>query len=153
MNLIDIFRRFPDQEACIEHLEKIRFRGGAYCPHCGSIDVARKCDGERIGRWNCHSCKASFNVLSKTIMQKTKIELQKWFMAIGLVVNAKKSLSSCQLSRDLSINQKSAWYMMERIRAAMAAEDEGLLQGIVEADETYLGGKPRKPNKHSSPPP
>ena len=117
------------------------------------MDVARKCEGERVGRWNCHSCKASFNVLSKTILQKTRIELQKWFMAIGLMVNAKKSLSSCQLARDLAINQKSAWYMMERIRAAMAAGEKQLLQGIVEADETYIGGKPRKRNNHSSTPP
>ena len=91
-------------------------------------------------------------MLSKTVMQKTRIELQKWFMAIGLMVNARKSLSSCQLARDLSINQRSAWYMMERIRAAMAADEKQLLQGIVEAEQTYMGGKPRKWNRHSCPP-
>jgi transposase-like protein len=156
MNLIKIFKRFPDQEACIEHLEDIRFKETPYCPHCGSTHVARKHDGHRIGRWNCHDCKSSFNVLSGTIFEKTKIPLQKWFLAIGLIVNAKKSLSSCQLARDLELNQKTAWYMQQRIRAQMAAEqtkETGLLQGIVEADETYVGGKPRKRNNKDLTPP
>ena len=144
MNLITIFQRYPDQESCIEHLERVRWGDEAHCPHCGSIKVARKADGFRVGRWNCHDCKASFNVLSGTIFEKTKVPLQKWFMAIGLMVNAKKSISSFQLARDLDMNQKSAWYMQQRIRAAMAADQAPMLQGIVEADETYVGGKPRK---------
>ena len=80
-------------------------------------------------------------------MQKTRIPLQKWFLAIGLIVNAKKSLSSCQLARDLELNQKTAWYMQARIRVAMVQRERHLLQGIVEADETYIGGKPRKGNR------
>ncbi|MDE0149161.1 MAG: IS1595 family transposase [Rhodospirillaceae bacterium] len=147
MNLITIFQRYPDQEACIEHMERVRWGDEAHCPHCGSVKVARKAERYRVGRWNCHDCKASFNVLSGTIFEKTKIPLQKWFMAIGIMVNAKKSVSSFQLSRDLDMNQKSAWYMQQRIRAAMAADQGPLLQGIVEADETYVGGKPRKPNR------
>lgn len=146
MNLLSIFSRFPDQEACIEHLEQVRWGDKPACPHCGSLHVARKADGKRIGRWNCHDCKSSFNVLSKTIFERTQLPLQKWFLAIGLVVNAKKSLSSYQLARDLELNQKSAWYMQTRIRGAMAADQGDLLQGIVEADETYVGGKPRRGN-------
>ena len=147
MNLITIFSLYPDQEACIEHLEAVRWGDEAHCPHCGSADVARKAERHRIGRWNCRGCKSSFNVLSGTIFEKTKVELQKWFLACGLVINAKKSLSSYQLARDLDLNQKTAWYMQQRIRAAMAADQAPLLQGIVEADETYVGGKPRKGNK------
>ena len=147
MNLITIFQRFPDQQACIEHLEDVRWGDEPWCPHCGSLKVARKADGNRIGRWNCHDCKGSFNVLSKTVMQKTRVPLQKWFLAIGLVVNAKKSLSSHQLARDLDLTQPTALFMQERIRASMAAEQRELLHGIVEADETYIGGKPRKANK------
>ena len=120
MNLFTIFTRFPDHEACIEHLENVRFGDDPYCPLCGSVKVARKGENGRVGRWNCRDCKASFNVLSGTIFQKTRIPLQKWFLGIALMINAKKSLSSCQLARDLELNQKSAWYMMERIRAAMA---------------------------------
>ncbi len=107
------------------------------------MDVARKADGTRIGRWNCHDCKSSFNVLHGTIFQKTKIPLQKWFLAIGIIFNAKKGVSSCQLARDLSINQKSAWYLGMRVRVALKTDTTGLLSGIVEADECYVGGKPR----------
>ena len=154
MNLIKIFKRFPDQEACIEHLENTRFGDKFHCLHCGSIHVARKHDGDRIGRWNCHDCKSSFNVLSGTIFEKTKVPLQKWFLAIGFIVNAKKSVSSPQLARDLELNQKTAWYMQQRIRAQMATEqDDMILQGIVEADETYVGGKPRKRNNKDLTPP
>ena len=147
MNLITIFTRYPDHESCIEHLEKVRFGDEPYCPHCGSVKVARKADGERIGRWNCHDCKSSFNVLSGTIFSKGRVPLQKWFLAIGLIVNAKKSLSSCQLARDLDVTQPTAWYIQQRIRAEMSREQRSLLHGIVEADETYIGGRPRKANK------
>jgi transposase-like protein len=151
MNLLTIFSRFPDQEACIEHLENVRWADDPYCPLCGATSVARKSESERVGRWNCHACKASFNVLSGTIFEKTKLPLQKWFLAIGLIVNAKKSVSSHQLARDLDLNQKSAWFMQQRVRAAMLTNEGELLQGIVEADETYVGGKPRKGNRHDGP--
>ncbi len=147
MNLIDIFTRYPDQEACIEHLEAVRWPLEASCPFCESAKVARKADGDRVGRWNCHGCTSSFNVLSGTIFEKTRVPLQKWFLAIGLMVNAKKSLSSCQLARDLDLTQQTAWYMQQRIRSAMAKGQRQLLQGIVEADECYVGGKPRKGNR------
>ena len=146
MNLLTIFSLYPDQEACIEHLETVRWHDEASCPHCGGLHVARKVDTHRVGRWNCYDCKSSFNVLSGTIFEKTKIELQKWFLAIGLIVHAKKSLSSYQLARDLDLNQKTAWYVQQRIRAAMAGQQAPMLHGIIEADETYVGGKPRKGN-------
>ena len=153
MNLFEVIRRFPDQQACIDHLEAIRFKNGTYCPLCGSTEKARRSNlKSRVGRWNCHDCKSSFNVLSGTIMQGTHIPLQKWFVAISLVVNAKKSMSSYQLSRDLELNQKSAWYMQQRIRAAMASDQAPMLTGIIEADETYVGGKPRKSNKQDDSP-
>ena len=138
MDLIRVCQQFPDHESCLEHLEKVRWEDSPHCPHCNSDKVARKADGERAGRWNCYECKSSFNVLSKTIFQKTKIPLQKWFLGIALVLNAKKSLSSCQLARDLDLNQKSAWYMKMRIREAMVEDSETFLHGIVEADELFL---------------
>ncbi len=150
MNLIEIMEKFPDQESCIEHLERARWGDEPECPHCGSEDVARKRENKLVGRWNCHTCLSSFNVLSKTMFQKTKIPLQKWFLGITLVMNAKKSLSSCQLGRDLDLHSRTAWYMQVRIRAEMASQESGVfLKGIIEADETYIGGKPRKKNKKS----
>ena len=144
MNLFDIMERFSTHESCIEHLENIRWGEHPECPHCESERVARKREGDKIGRWNCHLCKSSFNVLSGTLFQGTKISLTKWFVGIALMANAKKSLSSCQLARHLGLNQMSAWYIMHRIREEMNRKGETLLKGIIEADETYVGGKPRR---------
>ena len=150
MNLIEVMERFPDQESCIDHLERIRWQGTPICPFCGCIEVVRKKeDGVgRVGRWHCSACKASFKVTHGTVFHGTKIPLQKWFLAISLILNAKKGLSSYQIQRDLELNQKTAWYILTRIRAEMAKKTSPIvLQGIIEADETYLGGKPRKKNK------
>ncbi len=145
MNIITVFQRFPDHESCIEHLERVKWGETPVCPSCGADKVARKADGHRVGRWNCHKCHTSFNVLAGTIFQKTKVPLQKWFLAVSIVLNAKKGVSSHQLARDLDLTQPTAWYMGMRIRRAMATQGD-LLSGIVEADEAYIGGKPRKPN-------
>ena len=150
MNLIDVMERFPDQEACIAFLEQVRWRGNPKCPHCESQKLTRReheTETGRIGRWNYQDCKATFRVLHGTLFHGTKIPLQKWFLAISLIANAKKSISSYQLQRDLSLNQKTAWFMQVRIRAEMATKGNTLLKGIIEADETYIGGRPRKENK------
>ena len=144
MNVLSIAQWFPTQESCIEHLERIKWDGNPYCPYCNSHKVARKIEKNHIGRWNCHNCLSTFKVLSGTIFQGTKIPLQKWFAAIAILLNAKKSVSSYQLARDLDLNQKTAWYVTTRIRKAMT-QDGALLRGIIEADETYIGGKPRGP--------
>ena len=153
MNLTSISQRFPDQQACIKYLEGKRWGEQPCCPHCGSHRVGRKQEGKRIGRWNCHGCKSSFNVLSGTVFERTMVPLPKWFLAIGLMVNAKESLSSCQLARDVGLNTKTAWFMQQRIRAGMAAKEGSLLRGIVEVDETYVGGQPRKENRREDDPP
>lgn len=150
MDLIKVMERFPTQESCIAYLEQVRWgKGYPHCPHCGTTDVAKRSETEtgRIGRWNCHDCQATFKVTHGTVFHGTKIALQKWFLAISLIANAKKSLSSHQLARDLDLNQKTAWYLVTRIRAEMAKKGRVLLKGIIEADEIYIGGKPRKSNK------
>lgn len=146
MNIIQVFKQFPDQQACIDHLEKARWADEPTCPHCASDKVARKQENQLVGRWNCHACKSSFNVLSGTIFQQTRIPLQKWFFAIALYLNAKKSISSHQLARDLELTQPTAWRMGMQIRKAMV-DDKVFLRGIVEADETFVGGKPRGNSK------
>ena len=146
MDLLTVFARFPDQQACLTHLEITRWGDDPRCPHCRSVHVARKRDGARLGRWNCHACRSSFNVLAKTIFSGTRVPLQKWFLAISLVVNAKKSISSHQLARDLSLTQQTAWYLLHRIRREMAnRQSRLLLRGIVEADETFVGGSHAAP--------
>ena len=143
MSLLRTFERFSDQASCLAHLENIRFGDKPFCPLCGGFKVARKSENNRVGRWNCRDCGSRFNVLSMTIFQKTKVPLQKWFLAISLLLDAKKSISSHQLARNLNLRQGSAWYLLQRIRSEMASKQGSvLLQGILEADESYIGGKP-----------
>lgn len=144
MNLSTIFSLFLSQEACIAHLEEIRWGGITTCPHCESEKVERKIDGNRVGRWNCRDCRSSFNVLSGTVLSKTKAPLQEWLMAIGLMVNAKKSLSSYELARFLDLPHQIALSMQHRLRTPPGAR---LLHGILEADEASAGGKPIKRHK------
>lgn len=148
MNLNRVFQQFPDHESCVAHLEKVRWNDNPHCPRCDSARVAPKADGNRIGRWNCHNCHASFNVLSGTIFQGTRVPLQKWFLAISLILNAKKILSSYQLARDLDLNQKTAWYLAMRVRNAMVEERE-LLIGVVDMEECHIGDKSCHPNNRS----
>ena len=143
MDIVEVFERFPTQESCIEYLEEKRWGETLRCPHCESECVGRKNERDKVGRWNCYDCKSSFNVLSKTIFQKTKVDLRKWFAMISMLLNAKKSISSHQLARELTLNKATAWYMAHRIRTAMQ-EGDVLLHGIVEADETFVGAKAKR---------
>lgn len=143
MNLIQIYKQFPTQEACIEHLEQMRWHGKPVCPYCKSTNNYKATD--RL-RHHCNSCRKSFSVTIGTIFEDTRLPMQKWFMAIALVLNAKKGISSCQLGRDIEVRQATAWSMLHRIRKAMKQDGE-LLRGIIEMDETYIGGKPRKEGK------
>ena len=138
MTVYEMMRRFESQEDCIEYLEHLRFNRKPYCPLCESNHVARKKEKGRVGRWNCHSCGSSFSVLSGTIFARTRTPLILWFLAIALVVNARKGISSYQLSRHLGISQDNAWRILHKIRQEMMEELTGIsLKGIVEADETY----------------
>lgn len=142
MDIIQIFEEFPTQESCIKYLEKVRWGDMVHCPYCASIKTAphRK-------RHRCYDCKTSFSVTVGTIFHHTHLPIQKWFLAINLMLNAKKGLSALQLSRDLHVNKNTAWRISMQIRKAMnQAEQRQLLTGIIEMDETYVGGKPRKGN-------
>ena len=150
MNLIEVVERFPDQDTCVAHLERIRWRGTPVCPHCESKDVVRKKEEGvgRVGRFNCHDCGLRSKLPVARCFMAQRYHFKSGYMAITMIVNAKKSLSSHELARDLDLKQKTAWYLMTRIRAEMANKTNPIvLQGIIEADETYIGGKPRKENK------
>jgi transposase-like protein len=143
MNIIQIINKFSTQESCIEYLEKKRWNNEPHCPYCGSTNTNHL---KKQLRHHCNGCRKSFSVTVGTIFHDTRLPLQKWFLAIALILNARKGISSLQLSRDLELPYKTAWSMTHRIRKAMKS-DNGLLSGIVEMDETYIGGKPRKENK------
>lgn len=143
MNIIQIFQKFPTQELCIRHLEKARWGDTPVCGYCGS-DNTYPLKGEL--RHHCNTCRKSFSVTIGTIFFDTRLPMQKWFLAISLILNAKKGISSRQLARDLELPVKTAWSVGHRIRKAMK-DDGTLLSGVVEMDEAYIGGKPRPENE------
>lgn len=150
MNILELFQSFKTQEQAVDHLEKVRWKGRPICPYCASAKVCRHVSGDRAGqRWQCQDCTRAFAVTVGTIFHGTHVPLRQWFLVLALMLNAKKSASAYQIARDLGMRRPTVWSMMNRVRIVMAADanQSALLHGIVEADETYIGGKPRKGNK------
>jgi len=144
-SIVSIYRRFPTKESCLEHLEKVRWKDEPCCPYCKSEKVSKKVEKEQRDRWQCSLCRKSFSVTVGTIFHNSHVDLQRWFLLISLMFSAKKGLSAMQAARDLEMRRPTVWSMMHRIRAAMV-DDGRFLAGVVEMDETYIGGKPRKSN-------
>lgn len=147
-SLLDLLKAFPDEKTCISHLEKLRWTAGMVCPICG-------CSGKfnRITRGNiykCNYCYKTFSVRKGTIFEESRLPLQTWFAAFWLVTSNRKGINSCQLARELGITQKSAWFLLGRIRlVAESMNDEGgTLNDTTEVDESYFGGKEK--NKHAN---
>ena len=152
MTIIEVFQTFQTQDQAIEYLESIRWRGEPACPYCGDCSVSRHASTDRKRpRWQCHECRRAFSVTVGTIFHGTHIALRDWFILLALMLNAKKSVSSCQAARDLGIRRQTVWTMMHRIRLAMANDKDqaGLLHGIVEADETSMDRKPPKDSRRA----
>ncbi|MHB8448382.1 MAG: IS1595 family transposase [Rudaea sp.] len=144
-------KRFHDEDAAREYLEAIRWPDGPVCPHCGCIGRASRLEGEshRKGLLFCGDCRKQFTVTVGTVFERSKIPLHKWVMASHLLCASKKAISAHQIHRMLGVTYKSAWFMMHRLREAMAGHGPDKLGsggGTVEADETYWGnkGKQRK---------
>jgi len=152
-SLLSVYKRFPTHDHAATYLERVRWPNGPTCPYCGSRKASAKNEsaGKTLAarRWQCQACKRSYSVTVGTIFHNSHVDLQRWFLLVALMLNAKKGLSAMQAARDLDMRRPTVWSMMHRIRAAMGKEDEGrLLSGLVEMDETFIGGKPRKPNEH-----
>lgn len=128
MNIVEIYRKFPKQKDCLNHLEKVRWKGKPACPYCKSIKVSAL---PKENRYHCNTCNTSFSVTVGTIFHKSKADLQKWFLAISLILRSEKRISSRQLSKEIKVNKNTAWYMLMRIRKAFI-EYHDMLKGIVE---------------------
>ena len=149
---------FHDNDAARVHLEALLWPDGPTCPHCGNADQARitKLAGKstRPGVHKCKDCRKPFTVTVGTVMERSKIPLCKWTMAAQLMASSKKGMSALQLQRMLGTNYETAWFLFHRLREAAVNPDAGPVGGenkVVEADETYIGGKAK--NKAFGPPP
>ena len=144
-SLIQIADFFSSEEICKKAIAQERWGdGAAVCPYCGSTHT-HVC---KDGRYICKGCQRKFSVTVGTIFENTKISLRKWFMAMYLISSHKKGVSSCQLARDLKVTQKTAWFILHKVRGLYGQNDSTVLKGTVEMDEMYLGG--RETNKHES---
>ncbi len=154
LTISTIAKRYSDEDAAYEYIESLRWPNGPICPHCGIVDDATflapknghrttstgKASYRRV--WQCNDCRQQFSVLVGTIFEDSKISLSKWILGIHMMCAGKNGVAALELQRTLGIAYRSAWFMAHRIRYAMAHESfDKPLEGTVEADETYVGGK------------
>ena len=144
-NLTQLFDNFKEEETCRLYLEKQRWDGTPSCVHCGSVKVYRTNRGFKCGE---KECAKKFSVTVGTIFENSKIPLRTWFAAMYLISSHKKGISSLQLHRDLGITQKTAWFILHRIREALREKNSPLLTDVVEVDETFVGGKNKNRHYH-----
>lgn len=135
--LAEFMAAFPDEAACRAYFEQMRFAKGDYCPHCKHNKIMRFSDGKR---YRCAKCRRDFTIKTGTLFGESKITMRQWFIAIYLLTTNKKGISSINLANQVGVSQKTAWFMDHRIRASFK-QSKGKLLGVVEVDETYLGGK------------
>ena len=145
ISTFQLFQMFPDAETARVYLEKRRWNGHVHCPHCKGDKITAR-GGKRVGYYRCRGCGEEFTVRTATIFERSHVPLHKWIYAMYLIVTARKGISSLQLSKEIGVTQKTAWFMLGRLREA-CGDDFGKLRGIVEVDETYFGG--REKNKYA----
>jgi transposase-like protein len=145
-----MLQALPDDTSCRQYLEMVRWDSVPTCPHCGTIDANHyrlNVKGEFKGMYKCKSCKERFTVTIGTMFEGSHVSLRKWFIAIYIFSSHKKGISSHQLASDLGITQKSAWFMLSRLRHAFKIDSTDKMDGVVQADETFIGGKNK--NRHA----
>jgi transposase-like protein len=142
MSLPRLFEKFGDEEKCRTFLEQLRWPESPECPKCGGTSISR-IETRKLFECNEPSCRHQFSVTAGTVFHDSHLPLSKWFMAVYLIGESKKGISARQLQRTLDVSYKTAWYLSHRIRDAMGDDDQPLLRGIVEADESWHGGKQR----------
>ncbi|ATL46560.1 IS1595 family transposase [Chitinophaga caeni] len=146
-NLLDIAETFRDKNVCLDYLASKRWNGSVYCVFCGCNNVYTLKGKYR--RYKCGDCRKQFSAIKGTIFENSPIHLQKWFMAIFLITTHKKGISSVQLASSLGVTQKTAWFMAQRIRYALKVKSfDKKLDGVIQCDETFVGGKNKNRHAH-----
>jgi transposase-like protein/IS1 family transposase len=138
MNLAKLVESFHSEDKCRTYLEKLRWPDGIQCPRCSSKSIS-KVNRRKIH--DCNECRYQFSVTTGTIFHDTHLPLWKWFLVIYMMGESKKGVSANQIKRSIDVSYKTAWYLCHRIRKALKDAETGKLDGIVEVDETYIGGK------------
>ena len=147
MTFLEFNSKFPTEETVLDYFVKLRFPEKHTCIHCGSDRVYRKRGISQSRYFHCNNCSTEFSIFHGTIFYNSLSDLRKWFFAINVILLSKKGISAMQLQREIGCTYKTAWRMLNMIRRAMGNEEnKQLFEAIVEIDETYAGGKPRKPN-------
>lgn len=138
VDLPKLIERFGSEDKCHAYLEEIRWPDGVKCPRCESDKISRI---KARRQFDCDGCRYQFSVRVGTLFHDSKLPLWKWFLAIYMMGESKKGISANQLKRMLGVSYKTAWYLCHRIRSSMEDESGDMLRGVIEADETYVGGK------------
>lgn len=138
LDLPTLIERYGSEDKCRELLEQLRWPEGVECPRCAGRTISRI---QKRNQFDCDSCRYQFSVKSGTVFHDSHLPLWKWFLGIYLVCESKKGISAKQLERTLGVSYKTAWYLGHRIRSAMEEDSPVPLSGIVEIDETWIGGK------------
>jgi transposase-like protein len=147
-SLIELFDTLKTEEQCREYLIQQRWNGKPVCPHCGYSEKAYSIEGGKRFKCGNKECYKKCSVTVGTFFENSNIELRTWFAAMYLITAHKKGISSCQLAKDLNIHQKTAWFMLHRIRGMVANNAPDMLKEEVQVDETFVGGKDK--NRHAS---
>ncbi len=146
MSLIEIMDRFPDENAAREWFEGVMWEGERCCGHCGAMSTREVPKAKPMPYW-CPDCRSYFSVRTGTILEKSRVPLRKWAIAIYLELTSLKGISSMKLHRDIRVTQSTAWFMLHRIREAWSKDGDDQFSGPVEVDETFVGGLEK--NKHA----